>query len=309
MRDTNLNIIENLDFLKFVGEQQSQSVERFTDYIDEAKHALRNPVEVTGEPMPWNKTKSMFGFRKGELTVWAGVNGNGKSLVLSQVAINLAKTSKVLIASMEMHPRQQLKRMLRQATGYKDPSDEQIDKFANDVKDNLWVYNKNGSVPSEQILGMCHWASQELGVNHIIIDSISKCGVTTSANDPQAMFVNALVEIAQMYDVHIHLVNHIRKPDAGNVFKMPTKFDIKGAGQIADFADNILIVHRDQQMIDDREKGKDIDTRKPSSFIRVAKQRYPADDDNETALFNFWWHGDSLQWLEDYPMYGQSIKW
>ena len=66
---------------------------------------LVNGVNSVGDKLPWVKTHNMFRFREGELTIWAGVNGNGKSLVMGQTALWLMRHTPVLIASMEMSPR------------------------------------------------------------------------------------------------------------------------------------------------------------------------------------------------------------
>jgi len=301
-----MNIIKDMDFHEFIGKQQSQSVERFEDYKEEALYLLRNPQKISGDKMPWLKTHEDFGFRGGEITIWAGVNGNGKSLVMGQVALWLAKTTKVLIASMEMTPSRQLGRIYRQMSGSLCPTDSQVDDFHKLTSDNLWVYNKQGSVEANQIIGMCHWAAKEQGIKHIMIDSIVMCRVNQKENMAQRDFVNSLAEVARTTGCHIHLVNHIRKPDSQNVNKMPTKFDIKGAGEITDLADNVLIVHIDQVKKESKRKGDSYDKRSFDCFISLDKQRH---GETNSEIWGFFWHSESLQWLEDYPLYNQPMKW
>jgi twinkle protein len=68
--------------------------------------------------LPWQKTHKLFAFREGETTLWAGVNGHGKSAVTGMVASSLvAQGEKVCIASFEMKPFKTLNRMVRQFMG------------------------------------------------------------------------------------------------------------------------------------------------------------------------------------------------
>ena len=65
--------------------------------------------------MPWQKLKDMFSFRAGEVTVYAGQNGSGKSMITTMIALQLmAQKRNVLIASFEMKPTTTLQRMVRQ---------------------------------------------------------------------------------------------------------------------------------------------------------------------------------------------------
>ena len=290
-----MNIIKDEDFRDYIAQKERQSIRPASDFVDEAMDILRNGISATGDAMPWTKTKSKFRFRKGELTIWAGVNGNGKSLVMGQVALWLMRHTPVLIASMEMKPRQTVARMLRQASGKEKPDGE----FANEFKDitdlNLWIYDQTGTVKSDKIIGMIHWAAREKGIKHIMIDSLVKCGVDQSSNEAQKEFVDSLCWAAMHYDIHIHLVNHMRKPADSQKSFVPDKFSIKGAGEITDLADNVLIVHRNAVKKDAIENGKEFNEYDPDGFIYVNKQR----NGEWEGMFQFWWHEWSQQWLEE----------
>ena len=77
-----MNIIKDEDFRDYIANDEKQSIKPASDFVDEAMDILRNGISSTGDKMPWAKTQSKFRFRPGELTIWAGVNGNGKSLVM-----------------------------------------------------------------------------------------------------------------------------------------------------------------------------------------------------------------------------------
>ena len=65
--------------------------------------------------------------RPAELSVWAGINGHGKSMIASMVALMGARAGeKTVIASFEMPAHKTLGRMVKQATGDSTPSKSRI---------------------------------------------------------------------------------------------------------------------------------------------------------------------------------------
>lgn len=286
-----MNIIKDRDFREFVARQESQSVRPAADFIDEAMDRLANGVSCHGDPLPWTKTHESFRFREGEISIWAGVNGGGKSLVMGQTAIWLAKETKVLIASMEMLGAATVARMLRQGSGVSEPSPMFVEKFRDYTKDNLWIYDQIGTVDPNNIIGMIHWGATELGIKHFMIDSLVKCGVDQSKNEPQKHFVDALCWAAKEHKVHVHLVVHVRKQSDER--SIPDRFAIKGAGEITDLADNVLICSRNGAKEADKRAERAVDDEDPDCFIRVAKQRHGEWD----GVYGFWWHEQSQQWV------------
>lgn len=298
-----MNIIKNEDFRNYVAEEQRQSIRPASDFVDEAMFILKNGVQATGDKLPWQKTHDLFRFREGELTIWAGINGNGKSLVMGQVALWLMRHTPVLIASMEMKPRQTIARMLRQASGKEVPEDGFSDEFKEITDMNLWIYDQTGTVQPDRIIGMIHWAAKEKGIKHIMIDSLVKCGVNQESNESQKHFVDALCWAAKHYNIHIHLVNHMRKPSMAQKDFVPDKFSIKGAGEITDLADNVLIVHRNAEKKDAMMNGEPYADEDPDGFIFCNKQR----NGEWEGMFSFWWHEYSQQWIEEYR--GKPMNW
>jgi twinkle protein len=62
-------------------------------------------------------------FRPGEVSLWTGHNGHGKSVALSLVQLGLMdKGERFCVFSGEMHPRRLLTRMYRQACGMNNPT-------------------------------------------------------------------------------------------------------------------------------------------------------------------------------------------
>ena len=96
-----------------------QKVRSASLYVQALLDRLDAGVKDKHAFMPWAKTRELIQFRPGEVTVWGGQNGSGKSLVTGQTALSLcAQGEKVCIASFEMKPTKTLERMGRQFTSF-----------------------------------------------------------------------------------------------------------------------------------------------------------------------------------------------
>ncbi len=289
-----MNIIHDIDLRRFMARQESQSIRPAKDFFDGAMERLQQGNAVFGDQLPWSKTAAHFRFRPKELTIWAGVNGNGKSLVMGQAALWLsAAKKKVLIASMEMPGEATVARMLRQGCGAPLPPRDCAEALMRYTDDRIWIYDQLGSVKPDQILAMIHWAAEELGIDHVMIDSLVKCGVDSEHNEPQKKFVDALAWAAKEHKIHIHLVHHVRKQSDERTHI--SKYDIKGAGEISDLADNILLIYRNGAKEAKVRSGQEVDQDEADCYIRVAKQRHGEFE----GLFGFWFHAQSQQWVPD----------
>jgi len=288
-----MQIITDDDLLKFIGTQESQFIGMASDWKDEVIQRMNGEGNVVGNHLPWSKTHNCVALRPGEVSVWAGVNGHGKSQILGMIAAWGLHSSKWLIASMEMLPSATMHRMIRQVSGTNQPANDYAIKFMDWTDGRLWIYDQTDSVEQNRILGMVHFCAQELGINHIIIDSLVKCGIKPDDYSAQKEFVDRLCWAAKANRVHIHLVHHIRKGDKEG--KIPDKFDIKGAGEITDLVDNVFIVHRNKIKEEKIRKKIEVDIEEPDCILKVSKQRHGEWE----GAFNLWFHHGSLQYTPD----------
>jgi twinkle protein len=232
--------------------------------------------------MPWIKTHSDVKFRLGEVTVYAGSNGGGKSLVTGQIALGLVKQNlKVCIASYEMKPVTTIVRMLRQFAGENINVPLTHDKegyirgvlgrFTNFIDENLYLYDQQGSTTPQKTIAMARYCAVELNIKHIFIDSLMKCVVAEDSLNEQKSFVDELCALARDHHVHIHLVHHIRKLQSEEI--QPSKTDLKGSGSIADQVDNVFLVWRNKKKENARRNNEDYDEKQPDMFLMCQKQR------------------------------------
>ena len=294
-------VIDDKVVSEFLAEQESQFIESPSFF----RHALIERItigrEEFGDPLPWSKTQSSFRLRPGEVTLWAGINGHGKSMLLGQVALWLLPDAVVTIASLEMKPEATLERILRQATGSDSPSIDYANHWLDWAQNRLWIYDELDSVRTDRILAMIHYAAVNLKSNHIIIDSLMKCVAGTDDYNKQKDFIDRVTKLAKKYNVHIHIVHHMRKGNSEDV--IPDKFDVKGAGEIVDQVDNLVIVHRNKSKERKVERLEQVDAGEPDATMRVAKQRHGEWEGD----FLLWFHKPSQQYIPK-PGYG-AMPW
>jgi len=271
------------EFLEFVGKQESQYLMTKDTWRDDVKTRLGGEMGLFGDCLPWGKTHDKVRLRPGEVSIWAGINGHGKSQISGMAALWLSPHSKVLIASLEMKPAATLERMVRQASGLRQPAEKYIDSFFDKYTENVWIYDQLDTVESNRIIAMLHYAAQKLGVKHIFIDSLMKCGVGPELHQ-QKEFVDRLCWVAQAENIHIHLIHHMRKGEKEE--HRPGKFDVRGASEVVDLADNLFIMWRNKAKENTIRKGNDPEPGTPDSVLAVAKQRHGE------------WEGDIMLWFD-----------
>ena len=256
--------------------------------------------EATWTPTGFRKLAGDFDLRPGELTIWAGINGHGKTTFLSHVMLNLIAYAqkRVCIASMEMKPVATMAKMAQQAAGVSKPSQAYVRKFHEWTDGYLWLYDHQGKLAASRALAVATYCRKELQVDHLVIDSLMKCGIGPEDYAAQKDFVDGLTAICRDTGLHIHLVAHMRKGENERV--APDKFSVKGASEIVDLTDNMVIIWKNMRKLDAPD-GKRIDS-DPDAYLRVGKQRHHAWEGSKA----FWFDRGSQQFLEthaDQPTY------
>jgi twinkle protein len=265
--------------------------------IDALYSRSTHPVVELG----WQKCEGRFAFRSGELTIWGGINGHGKSMLTSQVSLDLCmQNQRVCIASLEMKPEKTMLRMVKQAAGDARPDAEFIRSMHSWTDDKLWLYDHTGSVKPQKMLAIVRYAVENFGIQHFVIDNLMKCVPGDDDYNGQKDFVNSLTAIAQDTGVHIHLIAHVKK--GGSEYDRPGKFDIKGSGSITDLADNLFIVWRNKRkeavgsdkLVLQKKGEKDAVMAEPDCYLSIEKQR----NGDWEGVFGFWFDSPSMQYVE-----------
>lgn len=254
---------------------------------------LLKASQATPVTMPWAKLNDRFAYRDSEVTVYAGNNGSGKSLITGMIALNLiAQGRKSLIASFEMKPVTTLQRMVRQFSNTRFPTVEDYERFGQWVGDKLWFYDRQGSANRKQVIGVGHYASTNLKIKDYFIDSLMKCVAGEDDFNAQKDFVSDCTNLARDTGMHIHVVHHIRKGQTDE--QMPQKVDMKGSGSIADQVDNVWMVWRNKKKERLTESGQVVEMDEPDAMLSCEKQR---NGEGEPRL-RLWYHAQSQQFTE-----------
>lgn len=266
-----MNYIDDKEFRDFAGKLESAHIVGFDYFSDKVKQRIVNGVSHYGDRLPWPKTYDYVRLRPAEVSLWAGVNGHGKSLVLGQVMLWLPPETKVLIASLEMPGDATVARMCQQTLTTGLPTEYYIDDFLKQT-DNFYLYDVVGTVDPSRIIPMIAYAAEKLGVNHVVIDSLMKCGISPDDYNKQKDFVNNLCSLARDYNIHIHLVHHMKKGEKET--QEPDKWHIKGAGEITDLVDNVFIQHRCKDKEKKIEDKQEVNELEPDAKLYCVKQRH-----------------------------------
>ena len=303
---------DEVDFEKYLkANDVAQKVKPAIEFLDELQDELANPVEDSHQTMPWPKTHQGFQFRAGEVTLYAGGNGGGKSMVTGMIALGLIKQKqKVMVASFEMKPKRTLFRMLRQFAGENIdvPRFIEKNKYLTNLFDRmrsyaheyLWLYDQQGTVTAQQVIAVSRYSAIELGVQHIFIDSLMKCVSGEDDYNAQKGFVDELTSLARDHNIHVHLIHHIRKLASEEI--KPNKNDIKGSGSISDQVDNVLMVWRNKKKEHDAQNGV-VDVMIPDAYLMCEKQRNGEAED----WYSLWYHKESQQFVENHDSVPMSF--
>jgi len=289
--------IDFADYLEFIGTQESQSLVSLSNGTEKAWDRIQKGVEIFGAKTPWPTIESKMRFRPGELTIWAGYNGSGKSQVLSQCTTVWFRETPIAIASFEMPIDALAERFAYQMAGRRNFSIEEFARIMAATDNRYWVYDEVDTVASERVLGMAIYCAKELHCQHIIIDSLVKCGLSmdqTKSAGAQRDFVDRLCWIAKTYRTHVHLVHHMRKGESRSA--MGSKFDVKGAGEITDLADNVILIWRNKPKEDAMQQDPNSMefAVQPDTVITIDKQRHGAWEGKVGLFFD----KDSRQLME-----------
>ncbi len=242
-------------------------------------------LEVGDRRFEWLK------FRPGEISVWTGTNGHGKSQFIAQQAIQqAAQGARWCIFSGEMMAPTQLKRMCKIASGMDRPSPEYLDAIGEWMADKLWVITRVGSIQIEPLIELFTYANRRYGCDAFLIDSLMMLDVPEDGNGAftaQKKVVQILADFAKRYGVHVHLVAHPRK--GRDESERPGKLDVAGSSKITDGADNVLSVWSAKH--DPQTPG--YNPEEPDGFVTLHKQR---NGDVQERAIAVWSHAESRQY-------------
>ena len=235
------------------------------------------PRVTSGIP---NLDRAIGGFYLGEVSVWTGKRGEGKSTLLSQLLLEAVDQDCGVCAYSGELPAWKFKYWtLLQAAGpqyirpHRDkttgkvmqqtllPVREAIEDW---LRGRFLLYDIGGSAVHDaaDILRVFTYAARRYDTKVFLVDNIMTARLKTGSDRDyyrgQSEFMAQLSAFAKRHQVHVHLVAHPRK--TGDKL---TGDDVSGTSDITNYADNLFTLEREEE----QDAGQD-------TVLTVLKNRF-----------------------------------
>lgn len=198
-----------------------------------------------------------FEVRPGEVSIWTGISGHGKSTFLKDVFMDLIHNDqKCMIASFEMKPEKIVKTMFKSAFGREILTPSEIDAALEQVGSQIFFCDRIGSISPKELLEMMEFAHCRHGVTQFMIDSLMRVDGLEEDYPAQGDFMNKLSSFVKDFPSHVHIVCHPRKTSEDAT---PSGNDIKGSTLLRANCDNIFSVSRNFKKERAKAEGKEVD--------------------------------------------------
>ena len=206
------------------------------------------------------------GFFAGELSVWTGKRGAGKSTILSQLLLEAIDQGHTVCAySGELAKEQFREWAYLQAAGPKHityhtdkltgkrlaSADGLAEKYITEwLHEKFWLFDLECNTRHDpaSILSQFEYCHMRYGADVFLVDNIMSVDLEASRENDfyrqQSKFTQALATFAKRHKVHMHLVAHPRKSPGGSKKedKNETADDVSGSGDITNQADNVFFL-------------------------------------------------------------------
>ncbi len=256
------------------------SFEKMEKSLDEHKYIVPLAdvvsIDYTKRPRVLSGIKEIDqkigGFYMGEVSIWTGKTGQGKSTFVNQMvceAIN--QNYPVCLYSGELVNSQLQNWINLQLAGeynIVELLDERTGKVSYGItkqlakqiqewyRDKLFIYNNEfemNSVNHMSIVEIFRLAYQKYGCKVFVVDNLMSARFINKSKEDyytqQSCFVGELVAFAKANNVHVHIIAHPKKTSNTNL----ESEDISGTMDIANRADNVFVISKT-----DKEKHPEI---------------------------------------------------
>lgn len=237
----------------------------------------------------------------GELVIWTGKRGGGKSTILNQTLIDtVEQKEKVFIYSGELNNYKVKQWLDRQIAGEKYITTEideltgreeyivkpQVEKLISEwYSDYIYIYSDNAINDEDCLFEVMTYAYKRHNVKRFVIDNLKTIKFKNEKDfyRSQGLLVSRAKSFAKKYEVHIDLVVHPRKTSSHEL----TDEDVGGSVDIIDLADNIITVGRiTSEMIEDAKEEEKLKIEGKQTFLSIKKNREYGDT-GVKAYYNF----------------------
>ncbi|XP_062501467.1 twinkle mtDNA helicase-like isoform X2 [Corticium candelabrum] len=192
-------------------------------------------------------TEILKGHRRGELTVFTGPTGSGKTTFMSELSLDLCiQGVPTLWGSFEIRNVRLARTMINQLAGFS--VEDQMNEYSRWAKRlellPLYFMNFHGSQSLKSVIEAMTHAVHAYDIRHVVIDNlqfmISPELIRHDRFLYQDMVISAFRTFATSHNVHVTLVIHPRKEEDDRELSMSSIF---GSAKASQEADNVLILH------------------------------------------------------------------
>lgn len=258
-----------------------------------------------GDSVPFGGDQFPFRFRPGEITVWTGYSKHGKTVLLNYMLVHMTRFNRrSCLCSLEMKPEKNLQTILRMGLARIKPDDEKQFDFALEwANRHFWIYDKVGTAKPDEVLEVFAYAVKKYGISHFVIDSLMRLDIPEDEDSQLKSLMNKLVDFANNYNVHVHLVAHSKKPDMKRpeTKGWPNKHMVRGSVHITNIAHNVVVVWRNkakEEAYFRKQQGEAVDWSKweksSDAVFAVLAQR----ENGEEPIRNLYFDKNSWQYLD-----------
>lgn len=225
-----------------------KSIVSFKQLREDVYGELLNKEQVAG--VKWTRfpelNRILKGHRKGELTVFTGPTGSGKTTFISEVALDLCMQGvNTLWGSFEINNVRLAKIMLTQfAMQRLEDNLEQYDYWADKFEElPLYFMTFHGQQNIKTVLDTMQHAVYLYDINHVIIDNLQfmmgQENLTVDKFAVQDHIIAAFRKFATNSSCHVTLIIHPRKEEDDRELQTASIF---GSAKASQEADNVLIL-------------------------------------------------------------------
>ncbi|XP_062234380.1 twinkle protein, mitochondrial [Platichthys flesus] len=225
-----------------------KSIVSFKQLREDVYGELLNTEQVAG--VKWTRflelNRILKGHRKGELTVFTGPTGSGKTTFISELALDLCMQGvNTLWGSFEINNVRLAKIMLTQYSMQRlEENLEQYDFWADKFEDlPLYFMTFHGQQNIKAVLDTMQHAVYLYDINHVIIDNLQfMMGQENLSVDKFAVqdhIIGAFRKFATNSSCHVTLIIHPRKEEDDRELQTASIF---GSAKASQEADNVLIL-------------------------------------------------------------------
>ena len=243
---------------KLIEEATAIKKDHITNLADIKRKDYRQQIAIpTGYQGLDRMLGGMYG---GQLVVWTGFNGSGKSTILSNILLNgMENGFRCFVYSGEL-PKEDFKEWVDlQCSGpqyisrYRcpvknqdlpKPNEKYYDFLDDYYNEKLYLYDTDDFATDDKIISAMEYMAKREGIKVFALDNLLTMNIqgTGDVNEKQGKLIIRLKSFARTFNAVVHLVAHPRKPAQGQ--HRVEKYSISGTANISDLADRVMGFHR-----------------------------------------------------------------